>query len=294
MGLFGQVVALAQKERFPLEDIHTEIVAQVLRDSPTLTLAWLRAIGATMLGSAKLASVTPQKTFPALAHHPVDSRPDLTISLAGAEGRELIFVESKVGAAEGEGQLQRYAEYLAAADAGVRRTALVYVTRDWEEKSAPTVDPSRFTFVQTRWHEFYPLLVTHAGNDGLARQLQHFMQEHGMTQRDQFTAIDSLALGNFRAAFKLMDATMWGEVAQEFTRAVGFPVSRTAAHGVLRVEGDYLMYNWLDPEHYLQVLLGYWLPDEGPTASAWLGVTIYSSPTASLRKETIAAMGRFL
>ena len=103
MGLFGQVVALAQKERFSLEDIHTEIVAQVLCDSPTLTLAWLRAIGATALGSAKSVLVTPQKTFSALAHHRVDSRPDLTISLAGAEGRELIFVESKVGADEGEG-----------------------------------------------------------------------------------------------------------------------------------------------------------------------------------------------
>lgn len=293
MNLFEQLRVLAQREKFPLEDFHTEIVAQVLNDSPALTLAWLRQIGATNLAATDSLRVETQVKLPALAGHATDSRPDMAIRLTYGEHQELIFVESKVGAPEGEGQLQRYAEHLAVAGSEVRRTALVFITRDWEPGRYFSVDPARFRFCQTRWHEFFPLLVTHANGDGLARQLKLFMQEHRMSQRNQFTVIDSLALTNFRVARDLMDETMWGEISQEFSRTIGWVTNRTDAHRELRNGGNYLMYAVFDPGHYLRVELGYWLPEETPTTPVWIGVTILSNPSAPLRKEMVGAMRRF-
>jgi hypothetical protein len=52
MSLFRQLQRLYRPDRFQLEDFHTEIVAQVLRNSPALTLAWLRGIEVTSFGKS--------------------------------------------------------------------------------------------------------------------------------------------------------------------------------------------------------------------------------------------------
>lgn len=49
MNLFDRLRRLTAGDTFRLEDFHTEIVAEVLRNSWALTLAWLRSIGATAL-----------------------------------------------------------------------------------------------------------------------------------------------------------------------------------------------------------------------------------------------------
>jgi hypothetical protein len=48
-----------------MENFHTEIVAQVLRNSPELTLEWLREIGGATSQMSALVSVTTQKRFAA-------------------------------------------------------------------------------------------------------------------------------------------------------------------------------------------------------------------------------------
>ena len=49
MSLFKQLERLYRPDRFQREDFHTEIVAQVLRNSDELTLAWLRSLDVTKL-----------------------------------------------------------------------------------------------------------------------------------------------------------------------------------------------------------------------------------------------------
>ena len=115
MGLFRQLRRLYRPEKFQFEDFHTEIVAQVLKNSPALTLEWLRSIKATTSFKADHIKVRTQETFPPLAHHLTASRPDITIRLVSDAKTELIFVESKQGSTQGFDQLQRYAEHLHAA-----------------------------------------------------------------------------------------------------------------------------------------------------------------------------------
>ena len=95
MSLFRQLQRLYRPDRFQLEDFHTEIVAQVLRNSPALTLAWLRGIGVTSLEKAHV-HVGTQEEFEKLAGHSTDSRPDIAIRLVAGEKTELILIESKV------------------------------------------------------------------------------------------------------------------------------------------------------------------------------------------------------
>lgn len=115
MSLFQQLSHLSSSERFQIEDFHTEIVAQVLRNSPTLTLAWLQDIGATTLISADYIGIDTQERFAKLATHRSGSRLDLTIRLVANGSTELIFIESKLPSKQGVDQLQRYAEQLEAA-----------------------------------------------------------------------------------------------------------------------------------------------------------------------------------
>jgi hypothetical protein len=46
------------------------------------------------------------------------------------------------------------------------------------------------------------------------------MQEHRMAQNNQFSAIDVLALVNFRSPLKFMEQTMWGKTVHEFEKVL--------------------------------------------------------------------------
>ncbi|MGA2659027.1 MAG: hypothetical protein ABSH34_16110 [Verrucomicrobiota bacterium] len=60
MSLFKQLEKLHRAERFQREDLHTEIVAQVLRNSRELTLEWLRSLNVTDLKKAGDIEITTQ------------------------------------------------------------------------------------------------------------------------------------------------------------------------------------------------------------------------------------------
>lgn len=92
MGLFRQLQRLYRPEKFQFEDFHTEIVAQVLQNSPALTLAWLKAIAATGLSKVDYIDVRTQTTLEPLIHHSTASRPDIAIILSLDAKRELILL----------------------------------------------------------------------------------------------------------------------------------------------------------------------------------------------------------
>jgi hypothetical protein len=192
MSLFRKLQRLYRPEKFQFEDFHTEIVAQVLKNSSPLTLEWLRSINATTLSKADRIVVRTQETFPPLVHHPTASRPDITILLSLGTARELIFVESKHDSIQGYRQLQHYAEHLHAAQHkdGLVSVALIYITRDYEAADTPLSTDARFpvNFRRTRWYQFYQHLKAHVDGDGLATELKLFMEENRMSLGHQFRA----------------------------------------------------------------------------------------------------------
>jgi hypothetical protein len=289
MSLFQQLRRLYRKDKFQLEDFHTEIVAQVLRNSPNVTSAWLQASGASSLGTADSIKISTQEEFPALDGHATASRPDVAIRIARGELAEMVLIESKVAAKEGPEQLQRYVDHLGAKK-NVDRTALVFITRDFEPiRGLKGLGPN-IIFKQMRWFQFYEFWKAHVNGDGLAAELMLFMKENKMSIRNQFSSIDTVALENFLGAKALMDETMWGEVAASFQAAYGKVSAASRAMSELAKHRRYIMYEMIGKHWDLECLLGYWLPDGAPGESVLVGFMFVTSPKSPIRKKVVAAL----
>jgi hypothetical protein len=288
MSLFSQLRRLYRTDRFLIEDPHTEIVAQVLRNSDALTLEWLGRIGATTLEKAKI-NIATQKTFGKLDGHSSASRPDITIHLSADGKNELIFVESKLPSTQGYNQLQRYADHLAAEQQSkaLTKASLVFITLNYEAATAPKVANSQYqpTFYPTRWFKFYQHLKAHVNGDGLARELKLFMEENRMSLGNQFRSTDLVALENFVSAQSLMDETLDGEVNQAASKVFA-KVKSSKGFEDMRIDPRYVLHfgNW---QSGLVVLIGYWLPHENPDAPVRVGITIYSNPLSTVRMDVI-------
>jgi hypothetical protein len=291
MSLFQQLRRLYRPEKFQFEDFHTEIVAQVLKNSEALTLAWLGSIRATRLDKADHIKVRTQETFPPLAHHLTASRPDITIRLVSDAKAELIFVESKQGSTLGLDQLQRYAEHLHAAqqDEGLHNVALVFITRDYEVAESPLLADLQFqlNFQRTRWFEFYPHLKAHLNGDGLAKELKLFMEENRMSLGNQFRSTDVVALENFRSAKALMNETLIGEVSVAAGSILGKVIVKKALDE-LNYNGRYIIYSQFDNWN-LECLIGYWFPNENPDEPVSVGVILGCNPSTDTGRKAIEA-----
>jgi hypothetical protein len=296
MSLFSNLRLLYRPDRFQLEDFHTEIVAQVLRNSPPLTLAWLRGIGITTLENADYIHVGTQEEFEKLATHATASRPDITIRLVSGRQTEFILIESKLQSKQGHDQLQRYADHLEAAKRSkdLEKTSLVFITRDYEAAATPQMANPEFklTFQPTRWFQFYRFLKIYAHGDGLAEQLKQFMEENRMSLGNIFRSTDLVALENFSSAKALMDETLDGEVRDAAWNILGGITSLKKAPNQLRDELRYIIYspNW----NHLVCMIGYWLPEANPDQPVWVGVTIYCNPSSEHRSDIIDAFRDWL
>lgn len=299
MSLFTQLRRLYAKGKFRLEDFHTEIVAQVLRNSRQLVSEWLCAfdwqgrLDLALMHEPDSITVATQEQFAALDDHATDSRPDIAIRLCKDDWKLLVLVESKIGSKEGFDQLTRYAEHLGRKP-HTHSTALIYITRDFEtEKTLPKL-PKDVAFAQTRWFEFCRSLQRCGSNDALERELIRFMEENNMSQRNQFTTIDVLALTNFTSARTLMDATMWGTVSIAFAQKLAKVSTPKRAMNQLYEHQRYVIYSAFGAKCDLEILLGYWFDDDRPGNFPWVGVMIYVNPKSRVRERIVRAMRSFL
>ncbi len=296
MSLFDKLQGLYRSDHFRLEDIHTEIVAQVLSNSPELTLDWLGGIGATKLREARIV-IDPQKTFRKLDGHVCDSKPDITIWLFSNGRKELIFIESKVPARVNREQLQRYSEHLESLRRNEEfdKTSLVFITRIYEAAEAPQfIDPQfKPVFLRERWFRFYHHLKAHVSKngDGLAKELKLFMEEHRMSLRNQFRSTDLVALENYLGAKALMKETL-DAVHEEAARIMGY-AHRPNDKDLEKDCRFTLCYGEWWPKNWnltgLTILLGYWLPCDEPEGTVSVGIKLHIPPNSPGRQYAIAA-----
>lgn len=290
MSLFEKLRHFCHTGADRLEDLHTEIVAEVLRNSQELLLHWLQHTGATSLGNPDSIEIKTQQEFPALAGQTTDSRPDMTIMLHQDDKRQLVWVESKVGAEVRPGQLQLYAEQLKAKQR-LDRTALIFITRAFEPPERIQETPT-FSFHQARWFEFYELLKAHVNGDGLAKELKLFMEKNNMSLHNQFRTVDLLALETFMDAKSLMDETLFTEVAEEFEAIFGkrrrgnTAMSQMAKQRYVLVVAFGKQWDW-------ECLVGYWLPSDNPSEGIGVGVDLGGRPYTANGKKAVAAFRKF-
>jgi len=274
MSLFSKLLRLRSTEK---EEFHTEIVAQVLRQSTSLTFRWLKTIHATSFAHFEELRVSSQEELdPLSSHEGIGSRPDIVIRIIQGDQIEVVFVESKIGSTENPGQLQKYAEHLEAQNATTR--CLVFITRDYEPKEPP--DNTHIEFVQQRWSDFYRFLKQQPIIDAMTSELLKFMEENNMSQSNQFTAVDILALTNFTKARTLMDHTIRESVARKFRKICGAKCSdATVASTQLRKFKRYTLY--CSHGGQIEVHLGYWIDDTSIGNCPTIAVRMFVNPTAA-------------
>jgi hypothetical protein len=149
-------------------------------------------------------------------------------------------------------------------------------------------------FVQKRWSDFYRFFKALPKRSDVLNELLHFMEEHNMSQTNQFTTVDLLSLGNFSRARKLMDATLWESVHKKFQKVCGKIIYKESAYTELRNNQRYVMFARYGQGTEFETLLGYWLDQELVTDSPWAGVTYHVNPKAPNREQIVSAFEDFI
>lgn len=275
--LFRQLLRL-HRGGTPQEDFTTELARTALLQNRDFAMRWLRAVGVVVGGDAAI-DVQTQVVVPRLEHHGTDSRIDLVIIVSHEAAIALVFVEAKVDAGEGDGQLERYAELLAAR-ADVTARHLVYLTATFDPKPAPAVQGIRFHCA--RWHEFHRLLQKSKPSP-LNVEILRFMESSGLSQGDRFSPSDLIALRSLQRITNLMDAVLRGEVYARMRELTGwtYPDSNLLKH--LRNTGAWSWEARWD-NAVVGLMVGFMQPDtDDPTAYPIAAVEFWVGPDAPAR-----------
>jgi hypothetical protein len=292
MALLKQLLRL-HKGNIPLEDFFTEVVAYFLSKNSDILFSWLKYGHILESGDYVGADITTQKTY----KHPVrgdEKRPDIVIELSNGESYDLVFIESKVGSSESPDQLPSYAKILDSL-LGYRNKYLVYITRDFDPKSESYVfqeiPHANVQFRQLRWHQFYQFLNTQESSE-FNQEITTFMQEHRMSQSNQFSSVDILALANFPSALKLMEAVMWGEVIHKFEKILGehknLELRKRRALQFIQWHGRYVIDFWTSDK--LGCGIGFYMKTIDPSGYPDVRIVLEIDPKSSKRKEIIEEM----
>lgn len=285
-------------ETVRLEDLFTEAVARLFERRPDLCFAWLEEAGLISPADGeeqRYVHVNTQESFVRLEDHDFGSRPDLTLKIHRAAkdaesggSVECAMFESKIGAGEGEDQLERYAEQLERIFADSK--TLVYITRNYDPKDGDEILSGLSDdvhFEQLRWHDFYRFLQTVEQTE-LVEEVMTFMEEQGMSRSHRFSATDLMALSGMPRALEIFDETLDEGVKAELESFAGNKVRRES--GNLK-HGDHYIVAPLD-ERNLQCYVGYYTMPDTPDGYPAVYVSLDARPGAERREASVAAMKR--
>jgi len=157
----------------------------------------------------------------------------------------VLFIESKLLSKEHSNQLRRYAEHLATKEECADK-ALLYFTRAYDPKDPEEIlgdtGAQGVRFRPCRWYELYRFLKANTREgDQIEREILKFMEEQGMAQDNEFTAIDILAMTHIHKSLNLMDSVLMGEVSKRFDLIAGKTGKKTSALTQLFEQNRYLL-----------------------------------------------------
>ncbi|QFS43302.1 PD-(D/E)XK nuclease family protein [Nostoc sphaeroides] len=297
MSLFTNLLNLHSGTK-PREDFFTEIVAYFLSLNNDILLAWLKHHSIISDDNYSSVKISTQQEHQALAIHTEDSRLDIVVELSTGLNTDVIFIESKIGAKDGNNALKKYAEILSNLP-NVRYRILIYITRDYdpkEETKKYCLDLSpKVNFFQLRWYQFYSLLKECA-SDILAQEILIFMRKNGMSHTNQFSSVDLLTMVNYNKTLLLMESTLSEEVQQEFKLAFGGVIKGAASRTQWKWDERYIIYTHFSPSTWdLWCGVGYFgLNPSNLTDYPYLGIFLQVSHKFAQRPKIIESMQKVI
>jgi hypothetical protein len=275
------------EHRNPEEDFFTEIFAFLLENIDGLLAEILNHFQIIPQGQLKITGVETQLQ---LNFQLRDIRPDIFIRFSLDEIKWLLFIENKIGAREGEQQLENYLNYLGREVEKGTNCALLYITHFYDPKK---VDPPQgVLFYQIRWWQIHEILgLIKFESDPVVFQARLYMKESGMSMSRNFSSEHTRAMAQWISVKAMMDESFRGSVEEKFkkiNRGVKFDPEK-AAQDLLFLE-DYLYI----AGYYFWIGIGYSLTDTIDKDYADVGGAIVVEPEFSKnRAQVIASLKEF-
>ncbi|MBE8987675.1 PD-(D/E)XK nuclease family protein [Nostoc sp. LEGE 12450] len=294
MSLFTNLLNLHSGNK-PREDFFTEIVAYFLSLNKDILIDWLKHHSIISDDNYSSIKISTQQEHQALASHTEDSRLDIVVELSTGLSTDVIFIESKIGAMDGNNALKKYADILSNLP-NVRHRILIYITRDYDPKDEikkycldllPKVN-----FFHLRWYQFYSFLKERA-SDILAQEILIFMRKNGMSTTNQFSSVDLLTMVNFNKTLNLMESTLSEEVQREFKLAFGGVIKGAASMTQWRW-GRYIIYTKFSGDNFWCGLGYFNLNPDSLTEYPYLGICLEVSPGFVERPKIIESMQKVI
>ncbi|MEH2364088.1 PD-(D/E)XK nuclease family protein [Nostoc sp.] len=297
MSLFTNLLNLHLGNK-PREDFFTEIVAYFLSLNNDILLGWLKHHSIISDDNYSSIKISTQQEHKKLESHPDDSRLDIAVELSDGLNTDVIFIESKIGAKDGNNALRKYADILSNLP-NVRHRILIYITRDYDPKQAIKeycleLSP-KINFFQLRWYQFYSFLEKRAF-DILSQEILIFMRKNGMSHTNQFSSVDLLTMVNYNKTLNLMESTLSEEVQQEFKLAFGGVIKGAASRTQWKWDERYIIYTHFSPSTWdLWCGVGYFdLNPSNLTDYPYLGIFLQVSHKFGQRPKIIESMQKII
>jgi|GEM_PF-2849635 len=266
-------------KRVQQENFLTEIFAFLLKN-PALVAAFLNECGVAIQGQPENIKIDTQQSF---STYPERIQPDIFVRFFVDNQKWLVFIENKVGAREGENQLDRYLGYLSKEVNKDTNCALLYLTRYYDPK---LVDPPLgVIFKPIRWGQVYSILAKFEDNVFVS-QARLFMEENNLSLSRDFSTNEITAMMHWNTVRTMMDNSL--EEAQERLKQIT-GIKRLYQEDV----GDYLYIAGKS----LAIEIGYYLEDIAKEATdedfPYVGSAIVVYPEHRNREQITSAFMEF-
>lgn len=197
----------------PREDYLTEIFAETINENQ-LVKSFMKVFMSKNIEPSGL-KINTQQTFNKLDWHICDSRPDIVIRFFDNQSKRenILFIECKLNAAEGNQQLKRYADHLKLLEDRGCATYLIYLTEYHDvKKEEDILDTNVDTnFIQIRWYQIYNWLKEF-DSDRLVKNIITYMEEIKLNKSRNFTPQDIHVIQNIQKPLDLLEESLAGEV----------------------------------------------------------------------------------
>ncbi|MXW51032.1 MAG: hypothetical protein F4X81_07900 [Gammaproteobacteria bacterium] len=189
MSLFARLFKYhATEGRSPQEDFLTEALAGVLESSLRLRVVFVKWVLELDVETVSVETQKHVETETRMDEGETKRRLDLWIEAReGSGARHVVVFENKIGAPEGDGQLQSYEGYLRKYHKQAASRTLIYLTPQTQSDFQPT-DARLVAFRELRWFQVFNWMKTwaqdpevEAGSAALVKELLALMEEWNLT-----------------------------------------------------------------------------------------------------------------
>ncbi|MHC5823680.1 MAG: PD-(D/E)XK nuclease family protein, partial [Nostoc sp.] len=290
----------------PREDFFTEIVAYFLSLNNDILLGWLKHHSIISDENYSSIKISTQQEHKGLENHLDNSRLDIAVELSTGLNTDVIFIESKIAAKDGNNALKKYADILSNLP-NVRHRILIYITRDYDPKDDDPKDDDpkpaikeyclelspKINFFQLRWYQFYNFLQKRAF-DILAQEILIFMRKNGMSHTNQISSVDLLTMVNFNKTLHLMESTLNEEVQRKFKLAFGGVIKGAPSMTQWRWCSRYIIYTKFSGGNFWCGLGYFNLNPDSFAEYPYLGICLEVSPGFGEHSKVIKSMQKVI